>query len=49
MAKNYQEKCDESQKINPTNPYSASKAAAEVIINSHKYSYKKRNYYSKRQ
>ena len=34
-------KCDESQKINPTNPYSASKAAAEIIINSHKYAYKK--------
>ena len=34
-------KCDENQKINPTNPYSASKAAAEIIINSHKYSYKK--------
>ena len=34
-------RCDETQKIEPTNPYSASKAAAEVIINSHKYSYKK--------
>ena len=34
-------KCNESQWIAPTNPYSASKAAAEVIINSHKYSYKK--------
>ena len=34
-------KCDETQKIEPTNPYSASKAAAEVIINSHKYAYKK--------
>ena len=34
-------KCDENQKINPTNPYSASKAAAEIIINSHKYAYKK--------
>jgi len=33
--------CDENQKIEPTNPYSASKAAAEVIINSHKYSYKR--------
>ena len=33
--------CNENQKIEPTNPYSASKAAAEVIINSHKYSYKK--------
>jgi len=34
-------KCNENQKIDPTNPYSASKAAAEVIINSHKFSYKK--------
>ncbi len=34
-------KCFENQNINPTNPYSASKAAAEVIINSHKYAYKK--------
>tara|TARA_B110000438_G_C15796042_1_gene642893 strand:- start:780 stop:1733 length:954 start_codon:yes stop_codon:yes gene_type:complete len=34
-------RCDENQKIQPTNPYSASKAAAEVIINSHKYAYKK--------
>jgi len=34
-------RCDETQKIEPTNPYSASKAAAEVLINSHKYSYKK--------
>ena len=34
-------KCNENQKINPTNPYSASKAAAEIIINSHKYAYKK--------
>jgi len=34
-------KCNEKQKIEPTNPYSASKAAAEVIINSHKYAYKK--------
>ena len=34
-------RCKETQKINPTNPYSASKAAAEVIINSHKYAYKK--------
>ena len=33
--------CNETQKIEPTNPYSASKAAAEVIINSHKYSYKR--------
>ena len=34
-------KCKETQKIEPTNPYSASKAAAEIIINSHKYTYKK--------
>ena len=27
--------------VNPTNPYSASKAAAEVLINSYKYTYKK--------
>ena len=34
-------RCNEEQKIDPTNPYSASKAAAEVIINSHKFTYKK--------
>jgi len=34
-------KCNEQQKIEPTNPYSASKAAAEIFINSYKYSYKK--------
>ena len=34
-------KCNEEQKIEPTNPYSASKAAAEIFINSYKYSYKK--------
>jgi UDP-glucose 4,6-dehydratase len=33
--------CDENQKIEPTNPYSASKAAAEIFINSYIYSYKK--------
>lgn len=33
--------CTESSKINPTNPYSASKAAAEIFINSYIYSYKK--------
>ena len=27
--------------MNPTNPYSASKAAAEVLINSYRYTYKK--------
>ena len=27
----------ENDKLNPTNPYSASKAAAEIIINSYKY------------
>lgn len=31
----------ENQLVNPTNPYSASKAAAEVLINSYKYTYKK--------
>ena len=31
----------ETDKMNPTNPYSASKAAAELIINSYKYVYKK--------
>jgi dTDP-glucose 4,6-dehydratase len=34
-------KCNEQQTIEPTNPYSASKAAAEIFINSYKYSYKK--------
>lgn len=33
--------CYEEQLVNPTNPYSASKAAAEVLINSYKYTYKK--------
>ena len=33
--------CYEDQLVNPTNPYSASKAAAEVLINSYKYTYKK--------
>ncbi len=33
--------CSENDKIEPTNPYSASKAAAEIFINSYKYSYKK--------
>ena len=32
--------CSENDKIEPTNPYSASKAAAEIFINSYKYSYK---------
>jgi len=31
----------ETQLVNPTNPYSASKAAAEILINSYKYTYKK--------
>jgi len=31
----------ETDKMNPTNPYSASKAAAELIINSYKYVHKK--------
>ncbi len=33
--------CKETQLVNPTNPYSASKAAAEVLINSYKYTYKR--------
>ena len=33
--------CFENQLVNPTNPYSASKAAAEVLINSYKYTFKK--------
>ncbi len=41
----YGEKTDgtsyEDQLVNPTNPYSASKAAAEILINSYKYTYKK--------
>ena len=32
---------NENQLVNPTNPYSASKAAAEILINSYKYTYKK--------
>ena len=31
----------ETNFVNPTNPYSASKAAADIIINSYKFSYKK--------
>jgi dTDP-glucose 4,6-dehydratase len=34
-------KFNENQLVNPTNPYSASKAAAEVLINSYRFSYKK--------
>ena len=30
----------EDQNLNPTNPYSASKAAAEMIVNSYKHAYK---------
>ena len=33
--------CFENQLVNPTNPDSASKAAAEILINSYKYTYKK--------
>lgn len=33
--------CSENRKIEPTNPYSASKAAAEIFISSYRYSYKK--------
>ena len=32
-------KLDETSNFNPTNPYSASKACAEMIINTYKYSY----------
>jgi len=31
----------EEHLVNPTNPYSASKAAAEILINSYKFTYKK--------
>jgi dTDP-D-glucose 4,6-dehydratase len=31
----------EDELVNPTNPYSASKAAADILINSYKYTYKK--------
>jgi len=34
------EKFDEESKFNPTNPYSASKACSEMIINTYKFSYK---------
>lgn len=33
-------KCDEYSILNPTNPYAATKAAAEMLVNSYKYSYK---------
>lgn len=32
--------CDESGALNPTNPYSASKAAAEMIVNGYRHSFK---------
>lgn len=32
--------CDEFQSLNPTNPYSASKAAAEMIVNGYIHSFK---------
>jgi UDP-glucose 4,6-dehydratase len=32
--------CDESGPLNPTNPYSASKAAAEMIVNGYRHSFK---------
>jgi UDP-glucose 4,6-dehydratase len=32
--------CDETGELNPTNPYSASKAAAEMIVNGYKHSFK---------
>ena len=31
--------CDESSPLNPTNPYSASKAAAEMIVNGYRHSF----------
>ncbi|MDE2493203.1 MAG: dTDP-glucose 4,6-dehydratase [Alphaproteobacteria bacterium] len=31
--------CDESSGLNPTNPYSASKAAAEMIVNGYRHSF----------
>jgi len=34
-------KFNEKHLVNPTNPYSASKAAAEILINSYRYTYKK--------
>ncbi len=47
---------DEKSRLNPTNPYSASKAAAEIIINSYNYHFKSNilvvrgnNIYGKRQ
>lgn len=36
---NYQHKVLESNRLNPTNPYAASKVGAEYIINSYKYSF----------
>lgn len=32
--------CDETGEMNPTNPYSASKAAAEMIVNGYRHSFK---------
>jgi len=32
--------CDETGQMNPTNPYSASKAAAEMIVNGYRHSFK---------
>lgn len=32
--------CDEASTLNPTNPYSASKAAAEMIVNGYRHSFK---------
>jgi len=34
------ERCDETGILNPTNPYSASKAAAEMIVNGYRHSFK---------
>lgn len=32
--------CDETAELNPTNPYSASKAAAEMIVNGYRHSFR---------
>ncbi|MEJ0024602.1 MAG: dTDP-glucose 4,6-dehydratase [Rhizomicrobium sp.] len=35
-----EQECDETGAMNPTNPYSASKAAAEMIVNGYRHSFK---------
>lgn len=37
---NYKNKVDETHELNPTNPYSASKAGAEHLVNAYIYSFK---------